>query len=298
MDLRATSSNPDRNGEASSGAPAREATHIQAESSAELRPICHRMSRCDGLRPFLPGSSWSRCWSSACGRPAATARRSAISTSRTAKRELAGAPAPLAALHEQSAELLPGGPKAFRKRLASAQGLPRRRQQVGLVVRPVPHRVPDLPAAGRDPGQEGRVHRRQRRRFDRAPPRRFLSADAAAVPVLPRPGRGHREDDQGAGELPDHRVLRPPWQARLRAPGRLPARIRPRRRHAALPLLMAVEVRRPRDEHELAAALALREEVFVRRAGRQRRRRPRRPRPRGAAARGGRGRASSAPAGC
>ena len=26
---------------------------------------------------------------------------------------------------------------------------------------------------------------------------------------------------------------------------------------------MAVEVRRPRDEHELAAALALREEVFV-----------------------------------
>jgi thiol-disulfide isomerase/thioredoxin len=41
-----------------------------------------------------------------------------------AKRELAGAPAPLAGLHEQSAELLPGGPSAFRKRLASLKGYP------------------------------------------------------------------------------------------------------------------------------------------------------------------------------
>ena len=29
------------------------------------RPICHRMSRCDGLRPSSPGSRWSPCWSSA-----------------------------------------------------------------------------------------------------------------------------------------------------------------------------------------------------------------------------------------
>jgi len=43
---------------------------------------------------------------------------------REAKRDLAGAPAPLAQLHEQSAELLPGGPKAFRKRLASLKGYP------------------------------------------------------------------------------------------------------------------------------------------------------------------------------
>jgi len=41
-----------------------------------------------------------------------------------AKRDLAGAPAPLASLHEQSAELLPGGPRAFRKRLASLKGYP------------------------------------------------------------------------------------------------------------------------------------------------------------------------------
>jgi cytochrome c biogenesis protein CcmG/thiol:disulfide interchange protein DsbE len=41
-----------------------------------------------------------------------------------AERELAGAPAPLASLHKQSAELLPGGPKAFRARLKSLEGYP------------------------------------------------------------------------------------------------------------------------------------------------------------------------------
>ena len=41
-----------------------------------------------------------------------------------AQRDLAGAPAPLAALHRQSSELLPGGPRAFRKRLASLEGYP------------------------------------------------------------------------------------------------------------------------------------------------------------------------------
>jgi cytochrome c biogenesis protein CcmG/thiol:disulfide interchange protein DsbE len=42
----------------------------------------------------------------------------------TAKRELAGAPAPLAALHAQSAELLSGGVPAFEKRLAELKGHP------------------------------------------------------------------------------------------------------------------------------------------------------------------------------
>jgi len=41
-----------------------------------------------------------------------------------AKRELAGAPAPLAALHAQSAELLGGGVPAFEKRLAELKGHP------------------------------------------------------------------------------------------------------------------------------------------------------------------------------
>ena len=42
----------------------------------------------------------------------------------TAKRELAGAPAPLAALHAQSAELLGGGVRAFEKRLNELKGHP------------------------------------------------------------------------------------------------------------------------------------------------------------------------------
>jgi cytochrome c biogenesis protein CcmG, thiol:disulfide interchange protein DsbE len=41
-----------------------------------------------------------------------------------AKRELAGAPAPLAALHAQSAQLLGGGRPAFRRRLAKLEGYP------------------------------------------------------------------------------------------------------------------------------------------------------------------------------
>ena len=41
-----------------------------------------------------------------------------------AKQELAGAPAPLAALHEQSAELLDGGVPAFERRLAALKGTP------------------------------------------------------------------------------------------------------------------------------------------------------------------------------
>src|SRR5215207_2189117 len=41
-----------------------------------------------------------------------------------AKRRLAGAPAPLAALHDQSAELLGGGVPAFEKRLAALAGHP------------------------------------------------------------------------------------------------------------------------------------------------------------------------------
>lgn len=42
----------------------------------------------------------------------------------SAKRQLAGAPAPLAALHDQADELLAGGPDAFRARLRELRGHP------------------------------------------------------------------------------------------------------------------------------------------------------------------------------
>jgi cytochrome c biogenesis protein CcmG/thiol:disulfide interchange protein DsbE len=41
-----------------------------------------------------------------------------------AKQQLAGAPAPLAGLHDQADELLDGGPDAFRKRLRALRGHP------------------------------------------------------------------------------------------------------------------------------------------------------------------------------
>jgi cytochrome c biogenesis protein CcmG/thiol:disulfide interchange protein DsbE len=41
-----------------------------------------------------------------------------------ARRQLDGAPAPLAALHEQSAQLLDGGVPAFKRRLAALKGTP------------------------------------------------------------------------------------------------------------------------------------------------------------------------------
>jgi cytochrome c biogenesis protein CcmG, thiol:disulfide interchange protein DsbE len=51
------------------------------------------------------------------------ARREAFDL-QAAQRELAGAPAPLAALHDQSNELLEGGVRAFDRRLADLKGHP------------------------------------------------------------------------------------------------------------------------------------------------------------------------------
>lgn len=47
-----------------------------------------------------------------------------VPTPAQAARALAGAPAPLAALHAQANELLPGGPAAFDRRLAQLRGHP------------------------------------------------------------------------------------------------------------------------------------------------------------------------------
>jgi cytochrome c biogenesis protein CcmG/thiol:disulfide interchange protein DsbE len=51
-------------------------------------------------------------------------RRPATFDLEQAKRELAGAPTPLAALHEQSNSLLDGGAKAFDRRIAQLEGHP------------------------------------------------------------------------------------------------------------------------------------------------------------------------------
>ncbi len=50
--------------------------------------------------------------------------KSAAPPQNEARAALAGAPAPLAALHDQSSQLLGGGPEAFEKRLAALKGYP------------------------------------------------------------------------------------------------------------------------------------------------------------------------------
>lgn len=50
--------------------------------------------------------------------------KSAAPSAETAKKALTGAPAPLAKIHRQSNELLEGGPRAFRARLATLKGHP------------------------------------------------------------------------------------------------------------------------------------------------------------------------------
>ena len=99
---------------------------------------------------------------------------------------LAGAPAPLAALHRQSDELLDGGLDAYESRIEGLQGIPGRRQRLGIVVRALPVRVPLLPAGEREVRQAGRVPRdRQpglRRRRGNLPRRA-----AGALPELHRP---------------------------------------------------------------------------------------------------------------
>ena len=78
----------------------------------------------------------------------------------TAKRELAGAPAPLAALHEQSAQLLEGGPRAFRKRLAALKGYPVVVNKWASWGGPCPTELPVLHSQAGAPGCSSRTRKR------------------------------------------------------------------------------------------------------------------------------------------
>ena len=58
------------------------------------------------------------------GNGGSTRPKSAAASGAQVRKELAGAPAPLAKLHAQSSALLPGGPAAFKARLAELRGHP------------------------------------------------------------------------------------------------------------------------------------------------------------------------------
>ena len=102
-----------------------------------------------------------------------------------------------------------GGRKAFARAARAAQGPSRRDQQVGLVVRALPRRVP----AVRERRRQAR-HDRSRSSASTAPTSargaELPAPAAAALPVLRGPARVDRALDRGARQLPDHRVLRPP----------------------------------------------------------------------------------------
>ncbi|HEX8855006.1 MAG TPA: TlpA disulfide reductase family protein [Thermoleophilaceae bacterium] len=61
---------------------------------------------------------------SAGGSGPSSSPKSAAPSATQVSKELAGAPAPLAALHNQANQLLPGGASAFQKRLAELRGHP------------------------------------------------------------------------------------------------------------------------------------------------------------------------------
>jgi len=121
--LRATSSNPDRNGEASSGRlPGKQPIFKQspATPTTDLPPYVP-MRRFAAILAGLALAAVLVVGLTHAGGDGPPERAFDLAD---ARRDLAGAPAPLASLHEQSAELLGGGRSAFRKRLASLKGYP------------------------------------------------------------------------------------------------------------------------------------------------------------------------------
>ena len=213
--------------------PAREAPHIQADSataSADLPPYVP-MRRYAAILAALALIAVLVVGLRQAGGDSTPKRKFDLAQ---AERKLTGAPAPLASLHQQSSQLLPGGRKAFRARLASLKGYPVVVNKWASWCVPCRTRVPDLPAAGREAGQAGRVPRRQRGRLDRPRPP-LPGVRAAALPLLPRPRRGHREDDPAPANYPITVFFDRRGKLAYIHQGGYRNAVRPRRRHAALP---------------------------------------------------------------
>ena len=178
---------------------------------------------------------------------------------------------------------------AFKARLADLQGLPGRREQVGVVVRAVPAGVPVLPAAVGATRQDGRLHRRQHERQ-----RRRRAQLPRGVPGAPTRATRTRRTKIGeilkADRVPDDRFLRLEGRARLLEAGRhTRQRGGPASADISRYARVLVEVRPARDRGEVDQALALRERVFCGEQGvtlaadQRRARRPRAPHRRGRA---------------
>ena len=123
-----------------------------------------------------------------------------------AQRELAGAPAPLAALHDQSAQLLGGGRAAFRKRARELEGYPVVVNKWASWCAPCRTEFPIF-QSGPSPRASGSPSSASTPATRRDPAReRFLRASPLPVPVLRRP-RG--------GRSPSRSRRRPTTRSRL-----------------------------------------------------------------------------------
>ena len=141
---------------------------LPSPSGKEDRPY---LSRCSPTAPRRPVSS-CRTWASVsvasltlsaavaiagCG--ASTPSRSAAPSASQVQSRLPGLPAPLAALHAQANHLLAGGAAGLPRPARRAARLSGGGQQVGVVVRALPERVPGLSEGRRRARPPGRLHR-------------------------------------------------------------------------------------------------------------------------------------------
>ena len=187
---------------------------IEADRASAAPTICHRMrreARCSlGSSAFVIltavlviGLSQAGCKPAATAAPAKPVRPAGVACA-----SCEGAPAPLASLHDQCRPAARRRRARVRGAAGRTQGPARRDQQVGVVVRPVPRRVPVLPAGRHRARQGGRVPRRQRRRQHAA----RASASSSSSRCRSRPTSTRTEKIaraiKAAGELPHHRVRR------------------------------------------------------------------------------------------
>ena len=178
--------------------------------------------------------------------------------------------------------------EAFEKRMARAARATRRGEQVGLVVRALPLRVPLLP--------EARPPSAARRSRSSASTRTTTTATPRISCEYPVPFPSYKDPDlevaaafNGVQAFPTTAFYDREGRPGLRAPGRLRQRAEAGRGHRALRSL-TLDVRTARTEAGAGRRARPARARLLRRAGRLARGRPRRPRPRGHAHRGARGR--------